>query len=787
MEAQGSYVSQRDFENIFKNNMKISSYSMSIKTLFSDRMQNKIIYNPYYQRNYVWDRPKASFFIESILLGTDIPPLIFFNTGGKIEVIDGRQRYETIKRFREGDLSLHIKGLMELPQLKNKTFNKLNDDIKDIFEDVKIRVFEFEVVNEPKLSDFLEDRIKKEIFRRYNSGITALNTSEIDNAIYDDDNITKEFKKIVSNNKDLAKGITEVFLGKKFGVKDTTDLSKILQQLRKYLVLSHFPISHYARTGNRQEIFGLLYDFIRDNNGIDSDLIKNYFASVSTVLDLRNYFEKKSLYANKTLYECILWAISVVKREQGISQIVFTDEQKEALLTHFRNNIEVYNTELYHYYKEIINRFTKTSTIFQRLFKIDFSIYIRDENFSNQIKDLRQDEKQAKLKLEELSTLRVNKPDPSFIPVEELINDLQTKRYLIRPSYQRQERINEFKASAIIESILLGIYLPPIFIYKNVDGVKEVIDGQQRLLSILGFLGRQYLDENNQLVFSNKNAYKLKGLKIIKEINKQRYHDLDSTHQEKILDFRLQLIEIDSKINENFQPVDLFIRLNNKPYPIKENSFEMWNSFGEKEVIKLIKNITKTYSSWFFIKNPNKKNFIDRMLNEELITILAYINYNNKFREDYESIGYYTRKDKITGRIKDKKDISLIIDKLSVDYLMKKRFIECIMDIEEFILLIASLFDNKDLKEKLNEFFNKGESSQVYRRSLIDFYILFDVLKGLSKEAHENIDLNILNKDFNTLISKLKNVNGEEVDEEYREKFISSKQLIIEKYSILDK
>ena len=98
------YISQKEYENIFKNNMKISSYSMSIKTLFSDRMQKKINYNPYYQRNYVWDRPKASFFIESILLGTDVPPLIFFNSGGKIEVIDGRQRYETIKKFLEGDL-----------------------------------------------------------------------------------------------------------------------------------------------------------------------------------------------------------------------------------------------------------------------------------------------------------------------------------------------------------------------------------------------------------------------------------------------------------------------------------------------------------------------------------------------------------------------------------------------------------------------------------------------------------------------------------------------------------
>jgi hypothetical protein len=219
----------------------------------------------------------------------------------------------------------------------------------------------------------------------------------------------------------------------------------------------------------------------------------------------------------------------------------------------------------------------------------------------------------------------------------------------------------------------LGIYLPPIFIYKNKNGVKEVIDGQQRMLSIIGFLGKQYLNENNKLVFSKNNNYKLRGLKIIKEINGSRYRDLDENdYQEKILDFRLQLIEIDSAINENFQPVDLFIRLNNKPYPIKENSFEMWNSFADKETIKLIREITQKYVSWFYIKSTDKKYFIDRMENDELITLLAYINYNNKYRKDYKSVGYYNRKDKITGRIGDKKDVSSIVERLSINALMRR-------------------------------------------------------------------------------------------------------------------
>ncbi|PSU67920.1 DUF262 domain-containing protein, partial [Photobacterium phosphoreum] len=186
MTNKNVYLQQDEFENVFKKHIKTSVYSMSIKTLFGERMTRKINHRPYYQRNYVWDNKKASFLIESILLGTDVPPLIFFNTGSKYEVIDGRQRFETIMNFRNGDLKLNIKGLSKITQLRNKTFAKLDADVQALLDDAKIRIFEFEVFNEPRLNTILEDKIKKEIFRRYNSGITPLNSAEIDNATYDD-------------------------------------------------------------------------------------------------------------------------------------------------------------------------------------------------------------------------------------------------------------------------------------------------------------------------------------------------------------------------------------------------------------------------------------------------------------------------------------------------------------------------------------------------------------------------------------------------------------------------
>ena len=204
------FLTPEDFERIFTAHLKIETYSKSIESLFSLRSLNKINYQPYYQRNYVWDTHKATYFIESILLGTEIPPLIFFNNGLITEVIDGRQRFETIKRFKDSEFSLTKNGLAELKQLARATYKSLQDglddtkSIIDLFLDAKIRIIEFRIVNEPKLNSLLEDKVKKEIFGRYNSGITPLKKPDIDNALYDSDNVFQYFKRLTSEDLELS-------------------------------------------------------------------------------------------------------------------------------------------------------------------------------------------------------------------------------------------------------------------------------------------------------------------------------------------------------------------------------------------------------------------------------------------------------------------------------------------------------------------------------------------------------------------------------------------------------
>ena len=749
------YLNGSEVENIFRKHIKTTVYSFSIKTLFSERMSRKINYQPYYQRNYVWDTPKATFFIESILMGTDIPPLIFFNNGNSIEVIDGRQRYETIKNFKEGELKLSSKGLSKLSQLKSYTFNKLDPEIQDIFDDAKIRIFEFEVINEPKLDSILEDKIKKEIFRRYNSGITPLNKAELDNANYDDDKITNILKTEINKDELLAFEIS-----KKFLLKDESNIerdgSKILQFLRKYLVFSSFPINTYASGGRRTEIFQLLYNFIINNNENSVELCDFLINTLKDTIKLINKFTDNDMKNNRYINECLLWAIYILKEEKINIEKLYIETNTSKIEDYLRHNINFFASEGSHYYKAIIDRHQIIVNILQEITNFDFKIYFKNDSFSNKVKEIeiKENEKDIKLKLDELSSLRVQKPDASLVPIDELINDLSSNRYLIRPSYQRQEKINIFKASSIIESIILGINLPPIFIFKNENGVKEVVDGQQRLLSIVGFMGKQYLNESGKLVYAKNNNFKLTRLKILKEsnFNNKYYNDLTSDIKDKILDFKLSVIEIDYKLNTNFDPVDLFIRLNNKPYPIKDNSFEMWNSFIDKEVIEKIKKLTRININWFFIKPIKNKS--DRMLNEELITVLSYLFYNFS-QKNKNSLGFFKRDSSINCRINDKKNVSHILERITTDALLKIRFIEGINSVENLINVVKNKLDANDMKKSLESLLNK--ESRDYKRYLVNFYILFEILQRLSSERLKDITFDELQDKMLIIQQELKN------------------------------
>lgn len=74
--------------------------------------------------------------------------------------------------------------------------------------------------------------------------------------------------------------------------------------------------------------------------------------------------------------------------------------------------------------------------------------------------------------------------------VGEVMNLYADKEITINPAFQRLFRWDLTRKSRFIESLLLGIPIPPIFVYQDSDGVWELIDGLQRLSTILEFTGK---------------------------------------------------------------------------------------------------------------------------------------------------------------------------------------------------------------------------------------------------------------------------------------------------------
>jgi hypothetical protein len=113
------------------------------------------------------------------------------------------------------------------------------------------------------------------------------------------------------------------------------------------------------------------------------------------------------------------------------------------------------------------------------------------------------------------------------------------------PEYQRKLQWNAEKQSYLIESLLLRLPIPPVFLY-DVNGRLEIVDGSQRIRTMKAFL----LDQ-----------FKLIGLEKLEIINGFRFSDLPPEVQRRLKNAPIRSFILDQTTDETTR-VDLFRRLN---------------------------------------------------------------------------------------------------------------------------------------------------------------------------------------------------------------------------------
>jgi len=170
--------------------------------------------------------------------------------------------------------------------------------------------------------------------------------------------------------------------------------------------------------------------------------------------------------------------------------------------------------------------------------------------------------------------VRVTRAQYSTLHIKRLVED--RKELIIDPDFQRGNVWAKKQGAELVESILMGIPIPVMYLFEMRDGKKQVVDGRQRISAILDFL-------NDKLV--------LKDLKILPEYNDCKFSDLDAKMQGIFEDSQMYFYIIQPPTPERVK-YDIFDRVNRGGTRLTNQ--EMRNALYRGKSTRLISELSKT-------------------------------------------------------------------------------------------------------------------------------------------------------------------------------------------------
>lgn len=184
-----------------------------------------------------------------------------------------------------------------------------------------------------------------------------------------------------------------------------------------------------------------------------------------------------------------------------------------------------------------------------------------------------------------------------------LIKDVFTDEstYNLHPDYQRRITWNNAKRSKLIESLIINIPIPPVFLYEYDFDKYEIMDGLQRITAIIDF----YNDK-----------FKLSGLEEWRELNGLKYSKLPEKIKEGIGRRQLQFITLLKESAKDEERADtikrlVFERLNTGGVKLQGQEIRnaIFNGPANKMCIDLSENAT--FRSLWGIPNPEEFGDLD--------------------------------------------------------------------------------------------------------------------------------------------------------------------------------
>lgn len=224
--------------------------------LLLDKFKKGDFFIPQYQRQYVWKPKNKTLFIESVLLGLPIPFMFFAGCDdGRLEIIDGAQRMQTIQEFVSGKLKLT--KLPKLDLLEGFKFSDLSPATQRKFLN---RTFRVVVLDEKTTAD-----VRQDLFNRINTSGVKATDSEIRRGSYPGP---------------LTSFIEECCKNTDFVALCPISKGKAVRQERFELVLRFFAYL-YNYKSFVHDVYQFLDDFLSKNlNSFDEEQYKQDFLNM---------------------------------------------------------------------------------------------------------------------------------------------------------------------------------------------------------------------------------------------------------------------------------------------------------------------------------------------------------------------------------------------------------------------------------------------------------------------------------------------------------------------------
>ena len=196
---------------------------------------------------------------------------------------------------------------------------------------------------------------------------------------------------------------------------------------------------------------------------------------------------------------------------------------------------------------------------------------------------------------------------------------------ILNPDYQRKYRWDDAKASRFIESLILNIPVPVVYLSEEADTRYTIIDGQQRLVSLLRFTR----PEEAEILFKQQNIkpLNLSGLQVREDLNDKSFRELEIIDRNSLQKRHVRCICI---LNESDSALkyEVFERLNTGS--IKLTPQEIRNCIYRGSFNDLLSETSKNKQFQDLIKLPEK----DKHNMKDMELVLRFYAYRD-FASDY--------------------------------------------------------------------------------------------------------------------------------------------------------